>query len=32
LRLGPLLEYGGSDILLFNVHPAKLNNGNVLIA
>jgi Ca2+-binding RTX toxin-like protein len=26
-----LLEYGGSDILLFNVHPAELDNSNVLI-
>ena len=26
-----LLEYGGSDILLFDVHPAELNNSNVLI-
>jgi Ca2+-binding RTX toxin-like protein len=26
-----LLEYGGSDILLFNVRPGELNNGNVLI-
>ena len=26
-----LLEYGGSDILLFNVRPGELDNGNVLI-
>ena len=26
-----LLEYGGSDVLLYDVHPAELDNGNVLI-
>ena len=26
-----LIEYGGSDILLYNVRPGELDNGNVLI-
>jgi Ca2+-binding RTX toxin-like protein len=30
-RFDTLLEYRGSEILLFNVHPAELNNSNVLI-
>jgi len=26
-----VLEYGGSDILLYDVRPGELDNGNVLI-
>jgi hypothetical protein len=30
-RGGHPLEYGGSDILLYDVRPGELDNGNVLI-
>jgi hypothetical protein len=29
--LDTLIEYRGSDIVLFDIDPAFLNNGNVLI-